>query len=79
MIRVRTLWSVVVMELMQWAGVLLSIYGLHGVATGRIHAKDGISMRTIYKSEEPFQFWVVCACYLFVGILIYVAIGHRFG
>lgn len=67
------------MEIMQWAGALLSIYGLHGMATGRIHAKDGISARTIYRAEEPVQFWVVCACYLLTGMLIYFAVQHRFG
>ena len=66
-------------HLMQWAGILLSFYGVYGVYTGSITAKDGVSMRTISKADEPVQFWIVCACYIFVGCLIYFAVEHRFG
>ena len=65
--------------LKQMGVVLLAIYGAYGIVTGSIYARDGASARTLSKTEEPFQFWLVCACYSVVGGLIYFAVGQRFG
>ncbi|GEM_PF-1830431 len=67
------------MLLMQMRRVLLAIYGAYGIASGSLYARDGASARTHSKTEEPFQFWLVCACYSVVGGLIYFAVGQRFG
>lgn len=58
---------------------MLAIYGAYDIVTGNIYARDGTSARTLSKTEEPFQFWLVCACYSVVGGLIYFAVGQRFG
>ena len=67
------------MDMLQVLGLLLSCYGAYGVFAGQIYAKDGISARYVVKADEPAQFWVVCLSYIGVGLLIYVAVQHRFG
>ncbi len=61
------------MNLLQLAGLLLSLYGVNGVLTRKIYAKSGMTGRYVYKDEEPVSFWVVCASYIGVGIMIYFA------
>lgn len=61
------------MNLLQFAGIGLSVYGVIGVLTSKIYAKSGMTARYVYRNEEPISFWTVCACYIGVGILIYFA------
>ena len=66
------------LNLLSSAGVLLALYGLYGVVKGSIYSKDGISARYVHRDEEPISFWLICACYVGVGILIFFA-GGRVG
>lgn len=67
------------MDILQIISLALAGYGAYGLATGRVHAKDGISARAIEKSEEPGYFLIVCLCYIGVGILLFLAAGQRVG
>ncbi|GAB5498327.1 MAG: hypothetical protein PsegKO_06380 [Pseudohongiellaceae bacterium] len=67
------------MELLQWAGLLLSGYGCYGLCTGRVWAKHGTSSREIHQANEPVTFRVVCLCYILVGGMIYLAMDYRYG
>lgn len=64
------------MQLLQTLGIPLSLYGAYGIYAGEIYAKDGMSARYVVKTDEPIQFWIVCSCYIGVGILIYFAVGN---
>ncbi len=56
--------------MLAWAG--------HGVATCQIHAKDGGRRNDrqfkrhylIVRAEQPVQFWLTCATYAAVGVVV---------
>jgi hypothetical protein len=64
------------MNLLQIAGILLALYGVNGMLTSKIYSKSGMSGRYVFKDEEPKSFWVICFCYMGVGILIFFASGN---
>jgi len=67
------------MNFLQTLGLLLSLYGVYGLYAGQIYAKDGMSGRYVVKKDEPASFWIVCLCYIGVGVMIYFAVEQRFG
>ena len=60
-----------------YLGSLLCLYGIYGMAYGRIYARWGWGGRFFYKTEEPMHFWLACLSYwLGGGALIVASIVH---
>lgn len=66
-------------DLLNFVAYGFVIYGFYGIFKGEIYSKDGMSGRYVYKSEEPISFWVVCCCYIFIGIFIVFTLKHKYG
>ncbi len=59
------------MDILQILSLLMALYGVYGMFTGEIYAKDGWSGRYIDKEEEPINFWSACICYIVMGLLLF--------
>lgn len=64
-------------DLLKAVGVVMAIYGVHGIYAGRIYSTR--YMVWVSRGEKPFSFWTVSASYIFVGLLIVFTIWHRYG
>ncbi|WP_144395471.1 hypothetical protein [Pleionea sediminis] len=60
------------MEIVKSFALLMVAYGLYGVVSGKIYAKDKWSGRYVYKNEEPTSFWLICASYIGMGAFIFL-------
>ena len=49
---------------------MLIIYSLYSAYRGEIHAKQGLHMTLVTRTDSPVYFWVVIACYVLVGTMI---------
>lgn len=67
------------MIILKILGSALTLYGVYGMLSGEVYAKQGITSRFIYKSEEPVYFWSVCAGYIIGGCLIMGALFYKYG
>lgn len=44
-------------------GVLLALYVLQALSSGRVYAKSGIWGRTYYRDEDPWGYWSAVIAY----------------
>lgn len=51
-------------------GILVGLYALYSAVHGRVHAKSGMSGRTICRSDSPEYFWVVVAIYACLSLAL---------
>ncbi len=58
------------MDLFTLLGALIGLYVLHCSIKGEVHAKDGIRMRTVYRTESPRYFWVVIGIYAALSLAL---------
>lgn len=49
-------------------GVLVFFYTVYCVFTGEVYAKDKWSGRTVYKADEPGQYWTIIFIYFGLSI-----------
>lgn len=59
------------MSLIDFLGLGLAGYGVYGVLSGQVYAKDKWSGRYVFRREQPGYFYLVCACYVVVGVGIF--------
>lgn len=51
-------------------GILIGIYVLIALATGRVFAKSGPWGEQVQRGEEPLRYWVTVAAYAGLSILL---------
>lgn len=51
-------------------GILVLIYVVYAIASGRVFAKSGVSGRSVSREEEPQYFWVVVVIYAALGVAL---------
>ncbi len=49
-------------------GVLVFLYTFYCLFTGEVYAKDKASGRTVYKADEPGNYWTVIVIYFGLSI-----------
>ncbi|HET7674176.1 MAG TPA: hypothetical protein VFL54_01505 [Gammaproteobacteria bacterium] len=54
--------------MLKLAGIGVLGYALYAAATGEVHSRSGVRMRTVCRSESPVHFWAVTAIYAGLGI-----------
>jgi hypothetical protein len=51
-------------------GIVLALYTLYAVASGRVYAKSGPGGRTISRQDTPIYFWIVITIYAGLSIAL---------
>ncbi len=49
-------------------GLLVFVYTAYCLFTGKVYAKDGASGRTVYKADEPRDYWVIIVIYFGLSV-----------
>lgn len=44
-------------------GLLVAIYAVYSIVTGRVYAKSGVGGRVVSRQESPEYFWCVVVIY----------------
>ena len=57
--------------LFQTLGVLLAIYVIYAIASGRVHTKDHWKGATLERDAQPGQYWTVIVIYAGLSLALY--------
>ena len=57
--------------LFQTLGVLLAIYVIYAIASGRVYTKDRWKGTTLERDAQPGQYWTVIVIYAGLSLALY--------
>jgi len=49
---------------------MVLLYSLYSAYRGEVHAKQGLHMSVVTRTDSPVYFWIAIACYVVVATMI---------